>query len=180
MAMKKKQPASSKEVKAALLSEDERYRYWLIRNWDRKKLPICFIGLNPSTADAKEDDATVRLWRGYATRWGYGSFVAVNLFAFRATKPKDMLKAKDPVGPDNDAHLMTMALRSAYVVACWGTGAPAERVEEVCAMFKERGVSLWCLEKTKDGHPAHPLRKSKDLTMVVWRNHRFDYESDQG
>lgn len=46
--------------KNADISECQNYRYSLERVWDQNKPIIGFIGLNPSTADSTEDDATIR------------------------------------------------------------------------------------------------------------------------
>ena len=91
--------------KDAVLSECKKYRYMLRRVWDRTKPACLFIGLNPSTADATVDDPTIRRCVGFADSWGYGELVVGNLYAFRATKPKDMFNQDDPVGPFNDLWL---------------------------------------------------------------------------
>lgn len=64
------------------------YRYRLGRYWDNKKRNVLFIGLNPSTADAYEDDATIRRLIGFSKDWGFGGLTIVNLFAYRSTDPK--------------------------------------------------------------------------------------------
>ena len=73
--------------KDAVLSEDRKYRYLLSRNWDDTKPTVLFIGLNPSTADEKEDDPTINKCISYAKSWGYGKVLMANLFAFRSTNP---------------------------------------------------------------------------------------------
>lgn len=85
-------------VKEALLSEDRKYRYILSRTWDEAKPAVLFIGLNPSTADEKSDDSTIRKCINYAKCWGYGKILMANLFAFRSTDPSILIHAADPVG----------------------------------------------------------------------------------
>jgi hypothetical protein len=63
------------------------------------------IGLNPSTADHRKLDPTLRRVRNFAQKWGLGGFVMLNLFAYRATEPRDMKRAEDPVGPKNDRYI---------------------------------------------------------------------------
>ena len=80
-----------------------------------------------------------------------------NLFAFRATKPEDMMAAVDPVGPENDFWLRKLSIEAFLTVAAWG----------VKGMFRGRDkdvtdrllcvADLMCLKHTKDGHPWHPL-----------------------
>jgi len=139
--------------KSAVLSPCRRYRYELWRRWSNE--PTCvFIGLNPSTADATQDDPTIRKCVGYAKRWGYGALCMVNLFAFRATKPSDMLVAEDPVGPENNITLGRLALNSARIIAAWGNhGRHLSRDARVMDMLPQ----LYCLKVNQDGSPAHPL-----------------------
>lgn len=138
---------------SAVLSPCRLYRYELWRRWSDAAACV-FVGLNPSTADETNDDPTIRKCVGYAKRWGYGSLCMVNLFAFRATLPKDMLAADDPIGPDNDATLKRLAADAGIVIAAWGNdGGHLGRDKAVMAMLPE----LHCLKQNKDGSPAHPL-----------------------
>ena len=72
-------------VGAAGISECGCYRYWLTRTWNPRRATLCWVLLNPSTADADRDDPTIRRCQGFARSWGYGGIVVVNLFAYRAT-----------------------------------------------------------------------------------------------
>ncbi len=89
----------------AVLSADGVYRYRLWRTWDASKPTLAFLMLNPSTADATEDDPTIRRCLGFAKEWGYGSLVVVNLFALRSPNPDALRENDDPVGPENGEHL---------------------------------------------------------------------------
>lgn len=137
-------------------SADSAHRYTLTRVWDHQK-PVAFlIGLNPSTADHWANDPTIRREIGFAQSWGCGTLLKGNLFAFRATRPLDMMRAADPVGRDNDEWLLHMARRAAVIVCCWGSrGAFKNRDTEVKALLK--GRPLKCFGYTNDGHPKHPL-----------------------
>ena len=104
----------------AELSDCGLYRYLLTRTWDAQCERVVFIGLNPSTADATEDDPTIRRIIGFARSWGYGGVDMLNLFAFRATDPSDLKAAVDPVGPKNDRYLAEYTSRSHATVAAWG------------------------------------------------------------
>ena len=123
------------------------------------------MGLNPSTADETQDDPTIRRCQGFARDWGYGGLVMANLFAFRATDPAVMKQAADPVGPDNDEHLLQLASTCPLVVAAWGThGQHLGRDHQV----RELTPNLHCLRLTKEGYPGHPLYLPKSLTPVRW------------
>lgn len=138
----------------AFISPCGQYRYWLERRWD-ETLPSCaFIMLNPSTADASNNDPTIRRVMDFCLSWGFGGVNVYNLFALRSTDPAALKTHADPVGPDNDAYLGQIP-EDATVVAAWGThGEYRGRAFEVRRMFGDR---LWCLGTTKDGHPKHPL-----------------------
>jgi len=100
-------------------------------------------------------DPTLRRIRGYTEREGYGGFVMLNIFAFRATDPKNMYAAKDPVGPDNDRWLLEYAKRCGKVVAAWGGhGAFVNRGLAVCKLLQD--FDLVHLAKNADGSPGHP------------------------
>lgn len=122
------------------------------------------IGLNPSTADEVEDDATLVRCMNFAKSWGYGGVCMANLFAYRATNPDDMKAQKDPIGTDNDAWLLKLAKEAGIVVAAWGNdGSYLERSTAVRQML----ANLYCLKMNKSGEPAHPLYLSADLTPIL-------------
>lgn len=135
------------------------YRYYLTRTWAAEMPYVVFVGLNPSTADATENDPTIRKCMRYAMGWGFGGIVMLNLFAFRATDPTVMRKAADPVGPMNDLTLGHWMVDADLVVACWGDYG-FERGRE----FADRHVGrLAALRVNFSGHPAHPLYLPADL-----------------
>lgn len=159
-------------TKAAYVSFDEVYRYWLSRIWNNSVPFATFIMLNPSKADAEVDDATVKKCMAYARAWGCGGVKVGNLYAFRATDPKVMRKAADPVGPRNDTCLATLAWEAwawnAPIVGGWGANADADpaRVAEVLSLpHMDR---LTALSVTKSGQPGHPLYLPADLTPQPW------------
>lgn len=149
-------------LQGAILSACGRYRYTLTREWNKRLPTLTYIMLNPSTADATLDDPTIRRCIGFARGRGFGGIQALNLFAFRATDPRQMKAALDPVGPDNDAHIIAAltgaAATSSPVIAAWGVhGAYNGRDDEVHKLSRDCGVNLMCLGSTKGNHPRHPL-----------------------
>jgi hypothetical protein len=142
------------DVAGAEFSPCRTWRYALWRKWS-DDAPVAFIGLNPSTADENINDPTIRRCIAFAKAWEAGGLVMLNLFAFRATKPEDMLKAPEPVGTENDATLLKWADRCERVVAAWGVdGNKGGRAGQVCRLLDR---PLWCLGATKAGCPRHPL-----------------------
>lgn len=150
------------QTKTATISECGRFRYRLGRRW-AEGAPLVFIMLNPSTADADVDDATIRRCVRFAQAHGYPAIDVVNLFAFRATDPKDLRRAGFPVGPENDEHIIAAAREAGAVCLAWGAHvADLERPQIVMPMLRSIGWDtdekpLQCLRITRRGYPQHPL-----------------------
>lgn len=159
----------SKEAGAAIFSEDRFYRYTLTRAWDTEKPFGVYIGLNPSTADENKLDPTLRrVWR-YMEREGCGGMVIVNLFAFRATDPRAMIAAGDPIGEDND-HWIDQVINyvtTGPILCGWGThGRYLGRSAQVKQTLPEGRTFRLAL--TKDGEPGHPLYLPSAAPFVPW------------
>jgi len=158
---------------AATFSRCQRYRYQLERCWGEhpsRNSTVVFIGLNPSTADAKNDDPTLRKCVAFARGWGFKRLVMVNLFAWRATDPENLLQTNHPIGKQNDKHIDAAVAESALIIACWGEyGAYLNRAQEVHARYSQR---LHCLQTNKSGEPTHPLYLPATLTPVKLKKAR--------
>lgn len=144
----------------ALLSECERYRYRLWRIWDDCAPIMVWVMLNPSTADASQDDPTIRKCIGFAKQHRHGGIIVANLFAYRATNPKELLKVADPVGPENNKHIRwaVMAPPMLTIVAGWGADKFARRrAAEVSLLIRSSRGPLKCFRKSASGVPWHPL-----------------------
>jgi hypothetical protein len=153
------------DKKMAVMSDDHIYRYMLGRTWDESKPSVLFIMLNPSTADDRLDDPTIRRCIGYAKKWGYGSLYVGNLFAMRATNPKELLTAENPTGEtvkENRKYLDEMIDKCSLVICAWGN-APIES-ETKLPLFKNE--KFHHLGLTKDGNPKHPLYLKKNLKPI--------------
>lgn len=143
----------------ALISKDRQYRYVLTRRWGWGP-HATFVMLNPSTADAREDDPTIRRCIGYARAWGLHGLVVLNLYAWRSTDPRGLTRADDPVGPENDEWLQryfyTAARHDMPLVFAWGFHADEARALEVRAM-DQAGERAMAFGLTGNGQPMHPL-----------------------
>lgn len=148
-------PLLEDDSAGALFDDGRTYRYRLWRTWDTAKPTVAFIMLNPSTADELTDDRTIRKCIGYAQAWGYGTLVVGNLFALRATDPEELYGHPDPVGVENDDHLVDIADAADQVIAAWGHhGGYQDRGR---AVYDLLDCDLDALGTTQDGHPRHPL-----------------------
>ena len=157
----------------ASLSRCGRYRYALGRRWGEGPEAL-FVLLNPSIADAQTDDPTLRRCIGFAKREGCGASRTVNLFAWRATAPRDLARTAgeggDVVGRGNVAALRG-ALRECDgpVVTGWGAHDLAlPRARAFARLAQAEGRALLCLGLTKAGHPRHPLYVRADAPLVGW------------
>lgn len=156
---------------AALISDCGAYRYWLTRTWDVSKPRVCWVMLNPSTADASADDPTIRRCCAFADRWGAGGIVVANLFALRSPYPRDLLRHSDPIGPENDNYIASCARMGYRLLCAWGAADKPllrKRATAVLALLREIGVQPECLGLTRKGQPVHPLYQRNDAVPVPY------------
>lgn len=130
---------------------------------------VVFIMLNPSTADAEVDDPTIRRCIGFARTWGFGTLTVVNLFALRATNPRELLRHEFPDGMDNDRWTTWAIERADCIVCAWGALAKPLRHRARATEAWLRGLGKWtyCLGHTKDGEPRHPLYVRADTERRI-------------
>lgn len=153
----------------AVYSDCEAYRYSLTRVWGGGLRRVCFVMLNPSTATEFQNDPTVERCERRARALGYDGFAVANIFAFRATDPKVMRAVADPVGPQNDAEILSLAGSAEAVVCAWGThGLHRGRGAEVEAALRAAGHPLQHLGLTQGGQPKHPLYIGYDRQPQIW------------
>jgi len=131
------------------------YRYVLSRIWEPSNPIGAFVLLNPSRATALISDQTVGNCNNLAVLWGWGGFHIVNLYAYRATRPADLARQGDPVGPRNNREILKVAEKSACVVVAWGNGH-RRRAAEVLRLLE--GCKLYCIGKNAGGGYLHPAR----------------------
>lgn len=140
----------------ALFSECGKYRYTLTRTWEEGVKPVVFCMLNPSRATEIDSDNTVTRCIDFAHRWGFGGLVVVNVYAYRSPYPEDLWQVEDPVGPDNDQHLVEQT-DGRCVIAAWGNNAKVERARHVYQLIRPGAASIQALKLTGSGQPYHPL-----------------------
>lgn len=176
-------------ARRAWLSPCGSYRWTLERSWASGKGHVLFIGLNPSTADHQVDDPTVRRWMHFASYWGFGGFVAVNLYPYRSSNPAELRRwanweangpdwyARDAM-QDNVSVIRTEAARASLIVPCWGAIAWDEGwmeyvVEEI--FCSTNLAEIHCLGETASGAPMHPMARGQhripdDRQPILWRS----------
>lgn len=153
----------------AVYSDCETYRYRLQRVWAAGAKTMLFVMLNPSTATEVQNDPTVERCERRARALGYGGFAVANIFAFRATDPRVMRAAADPVGPGNNAAILALAGAADRVLCAWGNhGAHRRRGAAVEALLRLQGADLFHLGLTQAGAPKHPLYISYAAQPMLW------------
>lgn len=152
------------DLSGAEFSDCGKYRYKLWRIWDPQASIVTFIGLNPSTANEVDNDATIRRVIRYAKDWGYGGVYMMNLFAYISTQPAKLLTSGEDL-EINNKHLDEVVGKSSMVVFAWGAFKQAKlRSADIIKKFP----FAHCLAKNKDGSPVHPLFQKADLEPVFF------------
>jgi len=151
---------TTETIADAVLSPDGAYRYQLTRRWADDPRWVRFVMLNPSTADATVDDPTIRRCLGFARALGFTGLVVHNLFALRATDPRELRGHPGPTGPYNARYLigdMPDMPPCALTICAWGAHPLAARVAPSATRLLADRSELACLGLTAKGAPAHPL-----------------------
>jgi hypothetical protein len=153
------------------LSSCGRYEWTYTRRWTDGP-SLTFVGLNPSLITVDQaldaDGPTVRRMQSFAMREGFGALRTLNLYALRCTDPAGLWAAEDPIGPENDVHLIRYfqeAVRLGQpVVACWGGLGKVNRARQVIELVQ--GVDWRCIGRTTAGQPRHPLYVRGDAPLT--------------
>ncbi|TNJ41031.1 DUF1643 domain-containing protein [Phaeobacter sp. B1627] len=153
----------------AVYSDCETYRYSLTRVWDPQAPKVMFVMLNPSKATEVQNDPTIERCERRARALGFGAVQATNIFAYRATDPRDMRAAEDPEGPDNRDHLLQGQAWADRVICAWGThGAHRDQGRRIETLMRKAGKPLHHLGLSKAGHPKHPLYIPYAQQPLLW------------
>lgn len=173
---------------SAVLSECGMYRYRLERD-SLPPLPQCildegafhplagktiaFFGVNPSTADASVDDATVRKWIGFCRRWGVSRFIVGNVFSYRATDVRHLAEPIFAKGPDHRAHLDDIIRDADVLIPCWGNSSKVpprlrQHVGDLLRSLQLSGKPMLHFGLTASGDPKHPLMLGYGTPLTPW------------
>lgn len=170
----------------AVMSGDNCYRYVLGRSWDPEPdepweghRPIfSVVMLNPSTASHDVDDPTIRKLIHFGKQEGCGGLLVRNLFALRATDPRDLVRAlvraADPVGQYN-LGVLGLPMPFCMRVAAWGNirgGRRLLRLAHASIGMVEHVASTFVFGLNKSGQPKHPLYLPNSTRVIPWRQAR--------
>lgn len=155
------------EPSGAVFSDERTHRLYLWRRWNKERPRVMFIGLNPSTADERLNDATVRRCIDFAARWNYGGMFMCNLFTLVSTDPRILSIEPRPVAIGADLAMCEIRRRCELAIVAWGN--LITKVRNADSRVEWISGQLWplhCLGVTKLGHPRHPLYLPKDSQLV--------------
>lgn len=139
------------------------YRYVL---GTRGEKPLICIGINPSTAEPDNLDPTLKSVERIALHNGYDSFIMFNVYAQRATRPKDIERERNETlhRANMEAFDYILSLSPAPAVwAAWGNIIEERSYLKACltdmlAIGKKYGAKWFTAGKRSvKGHPHHPL-----------------------
>lgn len=155
----------------AIFSKCRRYRYVLERRWDLDLPVFVAVLLNPSKADATRNDPTTTFMLNIARRYGCGSYIAVNLFAFVGTDPRSMTSATDPIGEYNNQILYRYVERSDVLLVAWGTHG-THRDRDLAVIPIVAPYEPLCFGLTKDGHPRFPRALPSTVELIQYEGRK--------
>lgn len=152
-----------------------KYRYALGRTWAAALPLLAWCMLNPSTATHLVLDPTLRACEVFSRAWGYGGMVIVNMYAWRATDPKNLPRhgrriAPLAIGAHNDEQL-GLWTGGADVVLGWGKHGDPVRARSLFdrVFMRTRGARrIDCLGTNNDGSPQHPLYIARSTERRPW------------
>lgn len=161
---------------SADISECGTFRWTLTRRWADGPV-VCFVMLNPSTATATIDDPTIRRCMTFAKAWGFGSLLVLNLYPYRATKPKDLKNAMrriDVTGGTKGQEALRKATEADLVIAAWGSHASQEAKDRFFRITAPKPI--WCIDTNGDLTPVHPLyQKGDKMPKPFYRSLGLDW-----
>ena len=149
-------------IREAEFSIDKKERYSLKREWDKSKNKILYIMLNPSKADDKKDDPTIRRLVNFTKKFNYGGFLVGNIFTTITPNPKEIDKSKGISGR-NLEELLKLINTVDQIVYAWGN------TNEEPQLLKELVLSPKCFGKNFNGTPKHPLYLPKNSKLIDYR-----------
>ncbi|GGG49449.1 hypothetical protein GCM10011414_19070 [Croceivirga lutea] len=152
--------------KGAILSDCKKYRFLLWRTWNVTLPKVLFIGLNPSKANAVNDDPTTKKIGLIAKHNNYGGFIIGNCFPRIATKPAE-LKNLERLS-ENDKWLTIAKNYAVDVVFVWGNFSlvyEQQRNRKLKSLFPNANV----LAYNKSGSPKHPLYIKANSSLIPFK-----------
>jgi len=149
-------------IREAEFSIDKKDRYSLKREWDKSKNQILYIMLNPSMADDKNDDPTIRRLINFTKKYNYGGFLVGNIFTKITPNPKEVDKSRGMTNK-NFKEVLKLINKVDQIVYAWGNSVEEPKI------LKELISNPKCFGKNFNGTPKHPLYLPKNSKLIAYR-----------
>lgn len=145
------------------------HRYWLDRTYGEGPT-VAFGMLNPSMATHEDNDPTVGRCEGFAKREKAGRMIVVNLFGLVSPEPDDLLRSANPFGDWNEDYIRRAIREADVFILAFGAPKKPIRMKSWITrrLLQNEGRAFWCLGKSKDGWPKHPLYLKGDTKIEEW------------
>lgn len=160
---------------SAIISACGLYRYRLEREVQPEGRVFAYFGINPSTADAIENDATVRKWIGFSLRNDCRRFIVGNVFGFRSKEVKRLAAhtVESAQGPEWTMHVDQIIADADVLVPCWGAYGKIPRhlrgtFDDVLARLLASGKPVLHFGVTACGQPKHPQMLAYATPLTPW------------
>jgi hypothetical protein len=144
--------------------------------------PLIALGLNPSEADEKTPDPTIRKVIGFAERNGFDSFIMLNLYPQRTPYPKKLhTNIVDELAEENmkQIDLILSNISNPVILACWGDTIGIRRyfkqcIKQIHDVAKDKNAQwLKIGDPTRSGHPRHPLYAAYHLGLTTFEVEQY-------
>ena len=149
-------------IREAKFCNTKKNRYFLKREWDNSKGLLLYLMLNPSVADEKKDDPTIRRLISFTKKFNYGGFLVGNIFTEISPNPKEIDRSKR-ILDKNFKELFKLINKVDQIIYAWGI-----TVEEP-QLLKELVLNPKCFGKNLNGTPKHPLYLPKNSKLITYR-----------
>jgi hypothetical protein len=158
---------------SAVVSPCGLYRFRLDRSVGMEGAVYAFFGINPSTADAHQDDPTVRKWIGFVKTWGGSRFIVGNVSPIRATDVRELnfRNAPELIAAENQQHIDQIISEADFLVPCWGRRQKVPKlmhpeIDHLLAHLLRSGKPVFTFGLTAGGDPMHPLMLAYSTQLV--------------
>lgn len=148
---------------------------FVLGNTTNAKNALIVIGLNPSIADDKKPDATIKRVMQFAADNKKDGFVMLNLYPQRTSNPDELAAEMDKQLHESNIEHIEIFLsenQPSSMLAAWGETIKKRKYLKKCLtdiFNKTKNMGITWLKigetHTKSGHPRHPSRaKYQKLT----------------
>lgn len=158
---------------SAVFSPCGKYRHRLDREIQPEGVVALYVGVNPSTAGADEDDQTTGKWCGFSLRNGIRRYIVVNPFDYCAKDVKELAAVNEPASAENIGHIMAAIAESDILIPCWGSRDKLPK--QLRHHLTRLKLTLFAAHKpirifglTKSGDPMHPLMLGYSTPLIEW------------